>query len=171
MNYFDFYGLPVKFNLNVQELKSKYLDLLKLNHPDFFVNDALKYKEAIVNSSLNNEAYKCLANFHLRASHILELSGYEFDDKLPPAFLMQMMDFNEVLEELEHNADLVKINALEKDIMDLKDTLNLELTQLSLVSDEVDLKQEALLSAIKVNLLKHKYLLRLKETLANIAAR
>lgn len=169
MNYFDFYGLPVKFNLNEQELKTKYFDLLKTNHPDFFVNDAEKYKESLVNSSLNNEAYKCLSNFTNRANHILSLSGLVLEDKLPPDFLMEMMDINEALDDLQHEKDADKLKLLEEEILVIDQNLTEELRHLATQADSFDSIEKMPLIGIKENLLKHKYILRLKETLANIA--
>ena len=169
MNYFDFYGLPVKFNLNVQGLKAKYLAYLKLNHPDFFVNDASKYQDALDKTSLNNEAYLCLANDSLRANYILKLSGYEFDEKLPSDFLMEMMELNEMLEDVKYTASVEQIKALETNILGYIDTLSSEFSKLCTEADTANKDHKLLLSTIKVNLLKNKYLLRLKETLANIA--
>lgn len=170
MNYFDFYELPVKFNLNEQDLKAKYFNLLKANHPDFFVNDSEKYKESLINSSLNNEAYKCLANFYSRANHILSLSGLDLGDKLPPDFLMEMMDINEALDDLQNEPDAETLKTLEKEIEDINQSLDAEIKKLTEMADSFNSKEKMPLAAIKENLLKQKYILRLKETLANIAA-
>ena len=170
MNYFDFYGLPIKFNLNEQELKSKYFTLLKSNHPDFFVNDPEKYKESLINSSLNNEAYKCLSDFYSRANHILSLSGLTLEDKLPSDFLMEMMDINEALDEVQRQPDSYKLKSLGNEILEINDFLEIELKALAEISDGCNTLEEMPLKKVKENLLKHKYILRLKETLANIAA-
>lgn len=170
MNYFDFYGFPVKFNLNEQDLKAKYFNLLKANHPDFFVNDPEKYKESLINSSLNNEAYKCLSNFYLRANHILSLSNLALEDKLPPGFLMEMMEINEALDDLQHEPDGEALKALSSEIEEINQSLDKELKELTELADGFDSMEKMPLPAIKENLLKQKYILRLKETLANIAA-
>ncbi|MFM9945310.1 MAG: Fe-S protein assembly co-chaperone HscB [Bacteroidia bacterium] len=169
-NYFDFYGLPVKFNLDEKELKARYFNLLKANHPDFFVNNPEKYKESLNNSSLNNEAYKCLSNFNNRANHILSLSGLNLEDKLPSSFLMEMMDINEALDDLKSERDAEKLKVLETEILNIKTGLGLELKALTEKADAILSEGEKPFKAIYENLLKHKYILRLNETLANIAA-
>jgi molecular chaperone HscB len=169
-NYFDFYGLPVKFNLNEKELKAKYFTLLKSNHPDFFVNDPEKYNESLLNSSLNNEAYKCLSNFMSRANHILSLSGLALEDKLPSDFLMEMMDINETLDDLQQEPDSIRLQLLIDEISGINTALDIELKELAEISDSYYSLPEMPLKKVKENLLKHKYILRLRETLANIAA-
>ncbi len=170
MNYFDFYGLPLKFNLNEQELKTKYFSLLKTNHPDFFVNDPKKYEESLISSSLNNEAYKCLSNFYSRANHILSLSDLTLEDKLPSDFLIEMMDINEALDDLQQEPDSNKLKSLRNIILEISSALEIELKALAEISDGYNSLEEMPLKKVKENLLKHKYILRLKETLANIAA-
>ena len=170
MNYFHFYDLPVKFNLNEQELKAKYFNLLKTNHPDFFVNDPKKYEESLISSSLNNEAYKCLFNFYSRANHILSISGLTLDDKLPSHFLMEMMDINEALDNLQQVPDSNTLKSLGVEILEFDTALEKELKVLAEISDGCNSLDEMPLKKVKENLLKHKYILRLKETLANIAA-
>ena len=170
MNYFDFYGLPLKFNLNEQELKTKYFSLLKTNHPDFFVNDPKKYEESLISSSLNNEAYKCLSNFYSRANHILSLSDLTLEDKLPSDFLIEMMDINEALDDLQQEPDSNKLKSLRNIILEISSALEIELKALAEISDGYNSLEEMPLKKVKENLLNHKYILRLKETLANIAA-
>jgi len=169
INYFEFYELPVKFNLDEQALKARYFDLLKRHHPDFFVNNPEKYKEALLHSSLNNEAYKCLSDFHRRASYIIQLSNVTFEEKLPSSFLMEMMDINEALSELQFEPNPSETKKASDDIQKIEDSINTKLQTISLKSDVLDLHDESLLRELNENLLKHKYLLRLKETLANIA--
>ena len=168
-NYFDFYELPVKFNLNEQELKEKYFQLLKLNHPDFHVNDAEKYQASLVNSSFNNEAYKCLSNFYRRANYILSISALPLDEKLPSDFLMEMMDLNEALAEAEIEDDMPRMKQLFEEVSQFeadndKEFLN---AAFALNSGNTALSMQLL----KDSYLKMKYILRLKERLINFAPR
>ena len=169
INYFDFYELPVKFNLSEQELKQKYFKLLKTNHPDFFIDDPIKYQEALLNSSQNNKAYQCLKDFYSRSHHILDLSDIVLNDNLSPAFLMEMMDINESLAELQSVPDVSEWQKMQSDISGIEKDIEHELSILCKKADQVTSFSEMPLPAIKENLLKHKYILRLKETLANIA--
>jgi len=169
-NYFDFYGILLKFNLDEQELKDKYFKLLKTNHPDFFINNPEKYNMALEASSKNNEAYKCLSNFYQRANHIINLNGEFKDGKLGVDFLMEMMDINESLEETKLLPNAEKLKSLHSEVIGIEGELDLELKKLTLQADGNDKVSSLLMQAIKEMLLKHKYILRLKETMANIAA-
>lgn len=170
MNYFDFFDLPVKFNPDETILKSKYQSYLKDNHPDFFVNDPEKYKEALQNASFNNEAYRTLNDFYKRCRYVLDIYKYEAPDKLPSLYLMQMMEINEQIEELRENKDQAKWESLQREINDLSLKIEADLIKLTKTADEKDELELKPLVAIHENLLKHKYILRLKETLANFAA-
>jgi len=170
INYFDFYGLPVKFNLDEQDLKRRFHEKLKSNHPDFYVHDAEKHKEALLNSSLNNEAYKSLSDFYRRAVHVISLSTIEFTDKLPADFLMEMMEINELLEDVKADPQHLEIQKVSALIEQIEKDLEISLFGKTKLFDESDTKDALILNSIHDLLLKHKYILRLKETLANIAA-
>lgn len=170
INYFDFYGLPVKFNLDEVELKRRYHEKLKSNHPDFFVHDAEKHRAALINSSQNNEAFKCLSDYYRRAFHVISIHSVDISEKLPPDFLMEMMDINELLEEIKlqpQHDEMMKVSQM---IDQIENSLNLNLLEKTNFFDVSDPKDATILRDICEILLKHKYILRLKETLANIAA-
>ena len=170
MNYFNFYELPVKFHLDEKKLKERYFSFLKSNHPDFFVHDAEKYHSSLVQSSLNNEAFKCLSNFYLRANYILTISNIELDEKLPSDFLMEMMEINETLDTLQFEPNSLQLTELNEQIQSLDIGLETELQNLTSKADLLESMDNHLMKEIKEILLKHKYILRIKETLANIAA-
>ena len=171
MNYFEFYDIPVKFNIDENALKAKFYKIAKENHPDFFVNDEEKYNTVLQISSLNNEAFKCLSDYYSRVEYVLKLSNKIFDEKLSPVFLIEMMDMNEAIEEVKANNDLVKNQQLISEIESMKEYLASELKNLTTIADNTISIEKKPLKEIKENLQKHKYILRLKETLANIAAR
>ena len=171
MNYFEFYDIPVKFNIDENALKAKFYKIAKENHPDFFVNDEEKYNTVLQISSLNNEVYKCLSNFYLRAEYILKISAIKFEEKLTPKFLFEMMEINESLEDLKVNYNDKKAIDITNEIEQISIELQNELLQFTKSADMNETAEEVLFKKIKENLQKHKYILRLKETLANIAAR
>jgi molecular chaperone HscB len=169
MNYFEFYGLSVKFHLDETDLRKRYFNLLKTNHPDFHINNPLKYEESLLSSSINNEAYKCLSDFYARANYILSLKYLDFEETLPPAFLMEMMEINEEIEHLK-STDREKIADILNNVALIEKSIHDDLYLNSKKADHLEIEDEHILKAIKIGLLKHKYILRLKETLANIAA-
>jgi molecular chaperone HscB len=45
MNYFSYFKLPEKFDINIKKLSKKYYSLQKKYHPDFFINCSSKKKK------------------------------------------------------------------------------------------------------------------------------
>ena len=70
MNYFEILGIKQRYNINSTQLKSQYLKMQKLYHPDTAKNDGIK-KEFLDKSIKLNEAYKALQDDHKRGKHIL----------------------------------------------------------------------------------------------------
>ena len=101
-NYFEFYELPVQLNLDLGVLRRAYFEKSRQYHPDHY--QGLE-EEALYWSGLNNQAYECLRQFASRLSHILDLFGEEQRKTNPqdPIFLMEMMNYNESLENLQNN--------------------------------------------------------------------
>lgn len=116
MNYFELFDLPVSFNFDRKKLALKYFELQKKYHPDFFVNASDQEKEeALEISTQLNKALKILKNEDETIKYVLQLKGLLEEEekyKLPPDFLMEMMELNE---ELDNNS-AKKIEALEADL-------------------------------------------------------
>lgn len=103
MNYFELFDLPVALKVDRSALSKKYFKLQKQHHPDFFTQaDEDEQKEAIEKSSLINKALKTLQHPDQTIQYVLQLKGLLKENeqyKLPPAFLMEMMELNEKLVE------------------------------------------------------------------------
>jgi molecular chaperone HscB len=101
IDYFAFFELPRKFSIPDNELRRKYLQKSRETHPDFFVaTQPERSAEMEENAALLNAAYRNLKDEFLRIRHILELEGIDPEKlTLPPAFLMEMMELNETIEE------------------------------------------------------------------------
>jgi molecular chaperone HscB len=101
-NYFDLFGLPVAFRLNLADLSARYRELQRVVHPDrFAAADAHSQRLSLQNATLVNEAYETLRQPLTRAQYLLELRHIALDDEQhtlnDPAFLMQQMDLRERL--------------------------------------------------------------------------
>jgi len=109
MNYFEFYEIPVSFGVDAEGLRKRFYALSKQYHPDFYTLESEeKQAEILQLSTLNNEAYKTLRDEDQRMKYVLALQGVlgeEGSNKLPPAFLMEMMELNEGLMELDFDPD------------------------------------------------------------------
>ena len=116
MNYFELFELPVSFKTDKTKLAKKYFELQKKYHPDFFVNGTEhEQAEALEISSQLNKALQVLKNEEKTIKYVLQLKQLLVDEEkyqLPPAFLMEMMELNEELNE----GSVHQIQELEKQL-------------------------------------------------------
>jgi molecular chaperone HscB len=170
MTYFEFFDIPLAFDIDLKSLRTVYLENSRKFHPDFALANGLDLDEALVKSSLNNKAYKTLISAELCRAYILEIKGLLGAEKeqLPMEFLMEMMDLNERVADLqlEHSSGQVEevLNAQEE----LQKSV---LISLERAEKEFDKAQEiSALEKVKEFHLKHKYILRIKESIDTFAA-
>lgn len=156
-DYFSFYQLEQKFDIDSAHLKQLFLDKSKAYHPDFFLGDAEAQNIAVSTTAYNNLAYKTLNSDVSRASYLLELK-IQNDDKqvaLPQVFLMDMMELNEALDELNDD----NRNAFEDQIHALKNT--------TLDAIKSTARSEAW-TDLQMEILKWRYLERIENRLMDI---
>jgi len=173
-NYFDFYDLEELFFIDEKQLKTKYIEISKSSHPDFFVNDQEAYQEALTKTSLNNVAYKVLSDLQRRMPYILALNGVLIESKndIPQSFLMEIMEINEAVMDLKMEPSEGALDELKLKIDTYDTYLSEELKYKAEQADE--LKKSKLdwlkkLEELKEIYLKRKYVLRIKETLDTFA--
>ncbi|MAZ10972.1 MULTISPECIES: Fe-S protein assembly co-chaperone HscB [unclassified Limnobacter] len=135
---FDIFGLPCQFELDSAALSASYLRLQSQTHPDRFANSSAQEKRLAVQWATRvNEAYKRLQNPMERAIYWCELHGENprgQQSNLPPALLMQQMEWREALEEIEG------VEALE----DLLDEVAIEKKRcLALIAQQIDGEKNA----------------------------
>lgn len=169
-NYFEFYDLPLSFNVDESQLKKKFYAHSKQFHPDFYVNELQEKQDEILElSTLNNKAYKVLSDPLKRIEYILELNDMLAEgDKytLPQDFLMDMMDVNEALMDMEFDPDPSRLMDISSQVDQLEMTLFDELKQLT---DEFDHKpnsdRQDILLKIKDIWYREKYLMRIRTSM------
>jgi molecular chaperone HscB len=101
-NYFELFGMPVGFLLDVAELSVRYRELQKVVHPDRYAASGEQSRRlSLQGATMVNEAYQTLKDPLKRAQYLLSLKGVDtiagnrtLDD---PAFLMQQMELREAL--------------------------------------------------------------------------
>ena len=103
-NDFELFGLPVRFELDRVGLDQRWKDLQREVHPDrHAAADAQTQRQAMQWSVRINEAYQRLKDPLQRAAYLCELHGApiqaENNTAMPPAFLMQQMEWRETLDE------------------------------------------------------------------------
>jgi molecular chaperone HscB len=116
-NYFDLFGLPVDFELDIADLAARYRKLAREAHPDRFASGSdAERRLAMQVTTLLNEAYRVLRDPVSRARYLLETKGARFPEgtvaAVAPAFLMQQMELRERLDELRGDpAGLMQLDA------------------------------------------------------------
>jgi len=172
-NYFNFYSLPLSFQVDNTQLKKKFYAFSKEYHPDFHANDSQEKQDEILElSTLNNKAYKVLSDPLKRIEYILELHDMLAEgDKytLPQDFLMDMMDVNEALMDMQLDPDPSRLMELTSEVDQLEAAL---FDELKLLTDEFDTKTNAnpnsILLKIKDIWYRQKYLMRIRTGMGKI---
>ena len=100
MNYFELFEIPVSLAVDTKALSKRFFELQKKYHPDFFgqASDAEK-EEALELSSMVNKAWKTFQSQDETVKYVLTEKGLlEEEEKfqLPPDFLMEVMELNEL---------------------------------------------------------------------------
>jgi|AntRauTorckE5430_2_1112549.scaffolds.fasta_scaffold02026_2 molecular chaperone HscB len=164
-NYFNFFGLPLSPSVDRAALKKQFYANSKAFHPDFHtLEDEATQERVLEQSTVNNQGYKILNDDDRRLKHLLELRGSlgkEGTNKMPQAFLMEIMDVNEALMELEFDDDPAARDRIDAMVADLEAGFHAEVADL-LTNYDDDAATDAELDKLKDYYLKKRYLLRLK---------
>jgi molecular chaperone HscB len=119
VDYFTFFGLPRKLNVEIPQLEREFYELSRKLHPDLYAGaDALEQKWSLEQSSLLNDAYRTLKDPIKRTEYFLRLEGVELEEQsktatenaratggvkkqvVPPDLLEEVFELNMQLEEL-----------------------------------------------------------------------
>src|ERR1700716_2604417 len=119
VDYFTFFGLPRKLNVDVAALERGFYELSRKLHPDLNARAGSKEQEWILEqSSLLNDAYRTLKDPVRRTQYLLRLEGVELEEQsksateqarasgeakkqiVPPDLLEEVFELNMQLEAL-----------------------------------------------------------------------
>ena len=122
VDYFTFFGLPPKLNLDVAALEKDFYDLSRRLHPDLNARAGSQEQEwSLEQSSLLNDAYRTLRDPIKRTQYLLHLEGVALEEQsksateqaratgeikkqiVPPDLLEEVFELNMELEELRMN--------------------------------------------------------------------
>ena len=120
-NHFDLFQMPARFAIDAAQLDAAYRELQGRVHPDKFAAASDPEKRVAMQwATRANEAYKTLKNPLRRAAYLCELHGVdlgvESNTAMPPAFLMQQMEWREALDEARSSRDMAELEALEQSL-------------------------------------------------------
>jgi len=121
-NYYDLFGLPVAFEVDLSALAARYRELQRIVHPDRHASGTDQQRRlSLQGATYLNEALGTLKDPLLRARYLLALRGVDPDGSsnrpMSPHFLMEQMALRERLAELRGEADpLAAANAFLADV-------------------------------------------------------
>jgi molecular chaperone HscB len=106
-NYFELYGLPASFNIDLADLADRYRNLARATHPDRFAGGSdAERRVAIQMTAVLNEAFRVLKHPIARAQYLLELRGTgALEADVAAAFLVEQMELRERLESARGDRD------------------------------------------------------------------
>jgi molecular chaperone HscB len=118
-DYFTFFGLPRKLNIDTAALEKEFYFLSRKLHPDLYARaDARELEWSMEQSSLLNDAYRTLKDPIRRTQYLLHLEGVHLEEQsktateearatgqvkkqvVPPDMLEEVFELNMQLEEL-----------------------------------------------------------------------
>ena len=103
-NYFEIFGLPVDYSVDLDLLADRYIELQREVHPDRFAAGTEQEKRLSMQwATILNTANTTLKSPLQRAIYLLELKEVTIaqNPALTPAFLMEQIELREELEEIE----------------------------------------------------------------------
>jgi molecular chaperone HscB len=121
-DYFSFFGLPRKMNIDEARLQREYYLMNRNLHPDVYVRASDEEQAwSLETTSLLNDAYRTLRDPIARTEYLLELEGVDVEEQsktatekartsgqvkkqiVPPALLEEVFELNMQLEEARIN--------------------------------------------------------------------
>ena len=122
VDYFTFFGLPPKLNLDVVALERDFYELSRRLHPDLNATAGSREQQwSLEQSSMLNDAYRTLRDPIKRTAYLLHLEGVALEEQskdatekarttgeikkqiVPPDLLEEVFELNMELEELRMN--------------------------------------------------------------------
>jgi molecular chaperone HscB len=122
VDYFSFFGLPRRLNVDVAVLQREFYELSRKLHPDLNARaDSREQEWSLEQSSQLNDAYRTLKDPIKRTEYVLRLEGVELEEQsknateqaratgevkkqvVPPDLLEEVFELNMQLEELRMN--------------------------------------------------------------------
>lgn len=120
-NHFELFDLPASFAIDRTLLDQSYRKLQSEVHPDRFAAASSSERlRSMQWATQANEAYQTLKSPVSRARYLLQLHGVDTQEEtntaMPPAFLMQQMEWREAIDEARAATDIA---ALEKLLLEM----------------------------------------------------
>jgi len=142
-DYFTFFALPYKLNIDAAQLEREFYELSRHLHPDInAIQSEREQQWALEQSSHLNDAYRTLKDQVTRTEYLLRLQGVELEEQskaateearrtgklkkqvVPPDLLEEVFELNMQLEEMRMNKKMGEPDRnLERQLQDAKKNL------------------------------------------------
>ena len=124
-NHFELLGLPLKFAVDAARLERGYRELQTRVHPDrFAASTEAERRVAMQWAARANEAYRTLRDPLERARYLLQLKGFdtgeESNTSMPPDFLMQQMEWREVVADSRATRNMAALERLRGELAEAR---------------------------------------------------
>lgn len=136
-DYFEFFGLERKLDVDQASLQKRFYELSKKWHPDRFSRaPAEEQNQALEATSILNDGYRTLKDPMKRAEYLLEQEGFPIGEQrskdVPPELLEEVFDLNMLLEELRSGDDSQKpqLERAGENFRQMRDAVDKELESL-----------------------------------------
>jgi len=145
---FELFHLPRQFAQDRTLLDTRWKELQREVHPDrFAAHGGAAQRMAMQWSVRINEAYQRLKDPLKRAAYLCELNGApvnaENNTAMPPAFLMQQMEWREAIEEARAGKSMTTLDALSDDLRAAHRRIEAQLAELIDTAHDYEAASEA----------------------------
>lgn len=157
-NYFELFGLPLAYELDLGLLEEKYLRISRNIHPDKFATAGAEMQAFALRAyAAINSAYDVLRDPLHRAEYLLESAGGKSaaqDKRVPQELLAEVMTLREELEEAKAAGDAAMIESIRTRATDRKRQTQREISGLchDLPAASEDAKNEL---RLRINAMKY----------------
>jgi molecular chaperone HscB len=168
MKYFELFAIPVQFDVDLDLINARYLELQKILHPDRHASfGAQEQLVAVQKTAELNDALQVLKQPLKRAEYMLAEKNIDIRGEQQtlqdPEFLMQQMELREELSEITDAADPEEaIETFEKHVKSLYQDYYQELKQY------IDSNEESVLLNAADIVRKLKFIYKLREEIERI---
>lgn len=105
-DYFDFFGLERRLNVDPDDLQKKFYSLSRVLHPDRYGRASDRERKfSLEASSILNDGYRVLRDPVKRAEYFLKENGFDIGEQrsrdVPPELLEEVFELNMALDELK----------------------------------------------------------------------
>lgn len=178
LDYFRFFGLEPRLNLDPEDLQQRFYSLSRKLHPDrYLAATAAERQYSLEGAAILNDAYRVLRDPVARAEYVLKREGLEEVSpgrRTPSELLQEIFELNEAIEEFRQDPQGARetVEQARQRLGGLRREADAELARLFAEWDET--RRRDVLEKVRTVLERRRYvsklLAQLEEELAHVGA-